>query len=143
MKIPEIDPTVKEQLMAPSAMEKISLNGLQTWARCIYIVDGDTVDCIVPTCTMLALGKPYLHLNRVRIRVRGVNTPELRKGTAESKERGQIAKEYVRGLLEDKLVYLVFESNDDFGRALAYIYIDGEDLSQVLIKGGYGVPYMV
>ncbi len=82
------------------------------------IVDGDTV---------------YVDYKE-KVRFVGVNTPEI--GTAGAQE----AKDYVADRIKDKQVYLDVDDKkqqDKYGRTLAVIYIDNENLNKELLCKGY------
>lgn len=79
-----------------------------------------------------------------RLRLAGINTPEL--GTI----RGNKAKEYLRSLLEGKEVLLLTQRNtagqdkqEKYGRYLAVIFLEGENINNKLIREGYARPYMI
>ena len=77
------------------------------------------------------------------VRVRGVDTPEIR-GLCEQEERLAIlARDYVRDLLTDESVVLTEIENDRYGgRVLARVELEsGESLADLLIAGGYGRAY--
>ena len=77
------------------------------------------------------------------VRVRGVDTPEIR-GLCEQEERLAIrARDYVRDLLTDESVVLTEIEHDRYsGRVLAHVKLEsGESLAELLIAGGYGRAY--
>ena len=125
-------------------------------AKCVRVIDGDTVDLDVD------LG---FHMRALtRFRLLGVNTPELRGGDADTKLAAQAAKKRAQELLfavpednsfpVDLLIHT--EKADSFGRWLASVMIftdtlplipDGPTLpawisiSDILIYEGLGLPY--
>ena len=110
--------------------------------KVIRIIDGDTIDGQVD------LGFKVHH--NVRIRLFGINTPEVRTRDAEEKVRGKAATERVRELLSgaDRLV-LKSHGIGKFGRCLGEITVvnfradedESKDLTQTLLAEGHGVPY--
>ncbi|MCL1127786.1 thermonuclease family protein [Shewanella surugensis] len=74
-----------------------------------------------------------------RIRVRGVDTPEIR-GKCEAEKTDAIkARDFVRGYLKQaKTIKLEDLSRDKYQRLLATVFVDGANLSQVLINKGLG-----
>ena len=54
-------------------------------------------------------------------------------------ENGKKASEYTKNLLEGKSVSLEFdvEERDQYGRLLAYVYLDGEMINKKLLADGY------
>lgn len=107
------------------------LKMVRDWARVKYIVDGDT-----------------LHLSDGRkIRLIGINTPELGHRGEASQPYGQQAYQAVVRLLSDnKKVGLYYdkERKDRYKRTLAYIVLaDGQSLEQYLLSQGLAVSIVV
>ena len=112
-------------------------------AKLRKVVDGDTVDLDVD------LG--FYMTAAIRFRVLGVNTPELRGGTDETKAKAREAKEFVERELESATSILIeTEKADSFGRWLANVLYTivgatGEEitfnLTAELINAGLGEPY--
>jgi len=110
--------------------------------KVIRIIDGDTIDAQVD------LGFKVHH--NVRIRLFGINTPEVRTRDAEEKVRGKAATERVRELLSgaDRLI-LKSHGVGKFGRCLGEVTVvnfkadedETKDLTQTLLAEGHGVPY--
>jgi len=86
------------------------------------VVDGDTYET--------ASGK--------KVRLIGVNTPELR---GEERELGEAAKEFARVRLEGKTVYHFrdISDTDRYGRLLRYVFIAGDPamFNETLLREGY------
>ena len=76
------------------------------------------------------------------IRVRGVDTPEINGECEEEERMAQEAKAFVEGLVLGKTVFLhQVHEEDRYGRPLAYVLVDGEDLTTLLIEAGHGRAY--
>lgn len=89
-----------------------------------YVIDGDTV--------ILTSGE--------RIRLIGINAPEISHNGLKGQVGGIEAKKYLKHLLLNQVVNVVYgvESNDHFGRSLAYlIRSDGMNVSIEMVKKGY------
>ena len=74
-----------------------------------------------------------------RVRLIGVDTPETHHPSKPVQPFGPEAYEFTRGKVEGKRVQLKFdpgETKDRYGRTLAYVYIDGEFLNELLIRQG-------
>lgn len=100
------------------------------------VVDGDTVD--------LEVDLGFRILNSDRFRLTGIDTPE----------RGQVGWSEAKAALESRLpvgarVRVETEHptqrdpKDKYGRWLASIWIDGEDLNLWMIEQGYAAPYQM
>ncbi|HHZ81244.1 MAG TPA: thermonuclease family protein [Flavobacteriales bacterium] len=112
------------------------------------IVDGDTIDVTID------LGFDILH--KTRVRLYGINTPEVRTRDLEEKKRGLDAKERLTDLLlscflEDHHLVLQTKEKGKYGRYLgilirrAKVVKEGEeielDLNQQLVLEGHAVDY--
>ncbi len=78
----------------------------------------------------------------VRVRLIGVDTPELTDKRPEVKALAQAAASFVRQSVEGKPVKLEYdrERRDRWGRTLAYVYLeDGTFLNAEIVRQGYGL----
>jgi len=82
--------------------------------RINYVIDGDTV---------VALGHE-------KIRLLGIDCPEL------DCFAGVMAREYVVDYIKDKPIRIVRWKKDKYGRTLAWIFVDGVNLSEHLLTKG-------
>ncbi len=91
-------------------------------ARVQRVVDGDTL----------------LLENRVRIRLIGVNTPETKAEGRPVEPWGPEASAFTEQMVGGRLVTLEYDRErvDDYGRTLAYVYVDGVMLNEALIEAG-------
>ncbi len=91
------------------------------------VVDGDTI---------------IVDLNGVEERVRliGIDTPEsVHPDASRNLPEGKVASEFTKSRLEGKEVKLEFDvqERDQYGRLLAYVYIDGTMFNKTLLSEGY------
>ncbi len=110
--------------------------------KVLRVVDGDTVDAQVD------LGFRVHH--NIRIRLYGINTPEVRTRDAEEKIRGKAASARLQELLDgaDRII-LKSHGLGKFGRCLGELTLisfqDEEDtkenLVETMLAEGHGVPY--
>ena len=100
------------------------------------VVDGDTIDVTVD------LGFSIFH--NVTVRLLGINAPETRTKDLKEKARGFEAKDFLRIYLDDnRYSFMSMESDklDGFGRSLAHVFVDGENLSELMLREGHANPY--
>ena len=104
-------------------------------ARYVGNYDGDTIDLEVD------LGFSIKH--KIRVRLAGVDTPELRGGTEESKELAIEARDFVEEALSSD--WVVVRTHKDkkgkYGRYIADIEFDGMDLAEQLLSLGLAEKY--
>jgi len=103
------------------------------------VIDGDTVDVHID------LGFNTWLMKR-RIRLKGVDTPEIRTRDELEKKFGFLAKSIVEGFCppgEKILVETEIDNDDKFGRILGTLWVDNGslNLNQYLIENHYGVAY--
>jgi micrococcal nuclease len=92
------------------------------------VVDGDTI--------VLRGGE--------RVRLIGVDTPEMNDPRPDVRALAVAAAAFVRATAERKAVRLEYdwERRDRYGRTLAYVYLeDGTFLNAEIIRQGYGFAY--
>ena len=99
----------------------------------VRVVDGDTLD----------VGVSDGQDSHTRIRLWGVDTPEVKWGNRPAQHFGEQASEFTKAQTWDELVRLKLEpsrpTRDKYGRLLAFVYLpDGRILNRVLIEEGYG-----
>jgi len=102
------------------------------------VYDGDSITADI----RLGLG---IWKKGEKIRLYGINTPEIRGGTPEEKAHGFAARDYLRALILNKAIIL--ETHKDktgkYGRLLGTIWIDGVNVNLLLIDKGHAVEYLL
>lgn len=103
--------------------------------KVIEVVDGDTL-----RASINGLPEP---LNRVLIRVNGIDTPEIKGKCRKEKEMALAAKKFLSDeLSRTNAISLIDLKWDKYGgRILADVYFDEESVSDLLIENGFAVPY--
>jgi len=98
--------------------------------------DGDSITFNIPN-TPAIVGKNMV------IRLRGIDTPELKKKTcAAEKEKAQQAKQLVHSLLKNaKTIHLHRIGRGKYFRILADVEFDGQDLATALLDRDLAVKY--
>jgi micrococcal nuclease len=96
--------------------------------RVAYVIDGDTV----------------ILDNRERVRLIGIDTPEISSKYHRGEYYGKEAKKYLKELIEGKEVTLEYgpEPRDKYGRRLAFLYLpDGTFVNEELVRLGYAETF--
>ena len=106
---------------------KFTLKGYKTYAKCVYVYDGDTVHIVFK--------QPHsTECFKWVIRINGIDTPEM-KGkdiTEEEKIAAKNARDYVSNLVLNKFVRLENICNEKYGRILADVYIGDINLNELI-----------
>ena len=100
------------------------------------VYDGDTVTADID------LGF-YMIQKKVKIRLYGINTPELRASEPELRLAAQHARDALRKHVLNQEVILKCYGKGKYGRWLCEIFIADTNVNQWLIEKGLAVPYMV
>lgn len=98
----------------------------------IYDADTITVD--------IDLGF-YTWIHKQSIRLSGINAPEI---SGDEKSQGLISREVLLSWIPlgtEVIIKTYKDSRDKYGRWLAEIYYNDENLNQKLINEGYAQPY--
>ena len=88
------------------------------------VVDGDT-----------------LRIAGQRIRLYGIDAPELDQTCANGWPAGQEARRALAGIVTTRALDCRYVTTDIYRRAVAICRVDGEDLSEALIRSGMGWAY--
>jgi micrococcal nuclease len=117
-------------------------------ATVVYVVDGDTLDVRFQDGT------------EERVRLLGVDTPEVHEGVSPDefegvpdteagrsclRSWGERASEYARARLDGETVRVEFDPESDrrggYDRLLAYVVVENESFNRVLVANGYARLY--
>ena len=93
----------------------------------LKVIDGDTI-----------------HLNGVKIRFAGIDTPELKQTCTKNgiKDRcGVKAKKKLINKIANNTVECISEGEDQYKRTLAECFVNNESLSSYLVRSGYAFAY--
>jgi len=90
-------------------------------AGLIRVIDGDTIDIEIDLGFEIKMRK--------RVRLFGVDTPELRSSNPTERKAAQLVKNVVTDLLDWRSLYVkTVKDKDKYGRYLADIYLSEDDL---------------
>jgi len=119
--------------LAPSALRAEEALPGPVPARLIRVIDGDT---------LLVRARVWLDLEVVtRVRLRGVDAPELRARDEEERGRAAAARAFLATLAEGAPLVLTEIGHDKHGgRVVARVAADGEDLGNALLATGHARP---
>ena len=77
----------------------------------------------------------------IPIRVRGVDCPEIKGGSAETKALAKQAKAFTKNFLKGGKILLRNCGRDKYFRLLCDVKVNGQNLGEELIKAGHAIPY--
>lgn len=106
-------------------------------AEVTRVVDGDTIDAFID------LGFD-MH-SKQRVRLYGINTPEVRTRNLEEKKAGLAASARLNELLNANKNRCVIRTSLDkkgkYGRVLGTIYVDDININEMLLSEGHAKEY--
>ena len=77
----------------------------------------------------------------IPIRVRGVDCPEIKGGSAETKALAKRAKAFTKDFLKGGKILLRNCGRDKYFRLLCDVKVNGQSLGEELLKAGHAIPY--
>ena len=87
-------------------------------------------------------GYPPIVGNDIRVRVNGIDTPEIKGKCEKEKYEAQQARDMVTDILKDaKKITLNNMKRGKYFRIAADIIVDGESLADLLVEAGMAVKY--
>lgn len=104
-------------------------------AHVVSVYDGDTITCDVK------LGFNVTISNQ-KIRLYGIDTPELR---GDERDDGIISRDFVRDKILDKDIklYTLKDKRGKYGRMLGIVYVENENINQLLLDKNLAVEYII
>ena len=101
----------------------------------VSVYDGDTFRCNIDGLSDI-IGK------NISVRIRGIDTPEMTDKNPYVKAKAIDARDFTRRkLLSAEVVELKNIDRDKYFRILADVYVDGEKLSELLLKAALAQEY--
>ena len=121
----------------PKTVLKVPFQNEIIYARIEEIYDGDTVKIII------LLGDFPVKFS---LRILGIDTPEIKRCEGKLPEEHDAAirvRDYIRELFPKNIAKVCIHDWDKYGgRVLGDLFLTtGENISELLIKGGWGRPY--
>ena len=126
---------VAKKIPVGKVIPEFTLMGNRMWGRCISVYDGDTLHA-----GFLVKKHPF----QFTIRLNGIDTPEMRTKNLKEKDMAIAARDHLRSLILDKVVYFMIHDFDKYGRLLADIYItdkESKSVTDMMLEAGHGYSY--
>ena len=100
--------------------------------KVVKVYDGDTI-----TVATILFDVAY----RFSVRLNGIDTPEMKGGSAREKEMAVLARDDLSKRIMNKIVTLKNVTTEKYGRVLADVYLDGECINEWMIQQGHAKEY--
>lgn len=109
-----------------------------TYCKCIKVYDGDTITVAtnIDHNTLL----PYTC--RFQIRLMGIDAPEIKGINENEKKQAIISRDKLKEKILGKIITLkIIEKPEKFGRILAYVYFNDENINQWMLNNNLAIEY--
>lgn len=103
-------------------------------AKVLRVVDGDTFDAVVDLGFDVSLN--------LRIRMAGINTPELKSKIVVERQKAQLAKDFLTEKITGKDILLDSSGQDKYGRWIGVVHIGKENVNNTMVEKELAVKYM-
>jgi len=110
-------------------LEKVPVKKESSSNSIVRVIDGDSIV-----------------LGNQRIRMQGIDAPELKQKCLDSKSHqlykcGEVSKDYLIKLIDNQLVECTHEGTDIYKRQLAYCFVGKLNLNREMVRTGNAVAY--
>jgi micrococcal nuclease len=106
--------------------------------KVIKVYDGDTITIASRLCIDDIESTQYY---RFSVRIKGIDTPELKTKNETEKKRAIIARDALSSKISNKIVELKNVELEKYGRVLADVYIDGVNIGEWMLQEKHAVAY--
>ena len=100
--------------------------------KVVEVYDGDTF-----TMVFYSRGE----LCHAKVRMNGIDTPEIKGETDQEKAKAIVARDALRKLLLGKVIAVSNLGIEKWGRILADVHVQGVHVNDYMLKEGHAVPY--
>ena len=124
---------------------KHTVIGLLVFLSLFYFAASSSIGADIFLVTRAVDGDTIVLADKERVRLIGVDTPELHHPRKPVQYYAEEAYRFTQRIVEGKKVRLEYDwqRRDRYGRLLAYVYLmDGTFLNAELVRQGYGHAYM-
>jgi len=102
--------------------------------KVIKVYDGDTI-------TVAAYLKGQKQCYRFSVRLRGIDSPEIKTHNAEEKIAAIKSRDSLSGKILNEIIYLENIGTEKYGRLLADVMFKGENMNKWMLDNKLAVPY--
>lgn len=113
-------------------LKPLSFNGLETYAKIISVYDGDSVVIVFPY---------KMEFVKYSCRIAGIDAPELRNSGKREKELATKARDFLRSLILDKVVFVKFGKFDKYKRPLVDIIYKRKSIKDIMVNNKLAISY--
>jgi micrococcal nuclease len=98
------------------------------------IIDGDTIDVNIDLGFDVKI--------KQRVRLYGINTPEVRTKDLNEKKKGLEATEYLKKILpKEFIIETILNKRGKYGRVLGILWVKDVNINEKMVNEGYAKKY--
>lgn len=105
-----------------------------SYAKVVSVYDGDTI-------TVISRPDMKGQFYKYRVRLARIDAPELNAASSKQRKKAAEARDFLAGLIMDKVVLLKDVKIEKYGRVLADVEYDGRLVSDTMINNDHAVSY--
>ena len=94
--------------------------------KVISVYDGDTI-------TVAAYLKSDPQCYKFKVRLNGIDSPEMRGSSSNEKQHALQSRDALKEIIMDKIITLDITGLEKYGRILATVYHNGENMNQWML----------
>ena len=102
--------------------------------KVISVYDGDTI----PVAAYL---KSDPQCYKFKVRLNGIDSPEMRGSSSNEKQHALQSRDALKEIIMDKIITLDITGLEKYGRILATVYHNGENMNQWMLDNRFAIPY--
>ena len=114
-----------------------------SYGKVVKVYDGDTITVATP------LDNTRAPIYRFSVRLRGIDSPEIRGSSLEEKQKAQKARDALSAKVLNQMVFLQNIDTEKYGRVLADVFLEGsgsskvenQSISEWMLENHYAVAY--
>jgi endonuclease YncB( thermonuclease family) len=149
-----------QQQLVPDEFRTFDLNNINGLFYVESVYDGDTITILIPIKTHIYNMKDrnnidinsdtnknnLIYLNRVRVRLYGIDTPEMkpRKDLPNREQhiiKAKESKQFLSNLILNQVINVNFLQNDKYGRPLVNIFLREQNINELMVSKGFAKKY--
>ena len=108
----------------------VSSDSLFVYLKVSRVIDGDTFEGRLVESGNPGVNPWAYELTKVVVRINGIDAPER------GQSYGDVATLYLYSLIGEKTVGLKLKEKDSYGRWIATVYLNGEDIAEEMLRQG-------
>ena len=105
------------------------------YCKVVKVYDGDTIT----VASKLHMNNSIVY--RFRVRLRHIDSPEIKGGSENEKRLAIIARDALHAKIFNKIVRIENKGTEKWGRILADVYYDNLYINQWMLDNNFAVPY--